>query len=440
MKLPASKSWIVSLSLFAAAVLIFSSLVFVQLSLIDTSKAGLFILSAFCLATIGGLLGMSLAVKEMKRRERTRTMKAKARQHDQRESLLTIINGTNQAIFTVNSRGIIRVYNAALLSLLDTNQSLSGKRVDDVMSLHDQNGEPVSLFTLMKSTPRFERDDLSFQFSEGDSIRLHLSVNKIQSAFSSHRQMDDEGYVCIARDVTKQKSLEEERDEFISVVSHELRTPVTIAEGTISNVQYFVENGSDPKKLVPSLKEAHDQIVLLANMINDLGTLSRAERGAGDAQEPIAIKALVESLYKKYESSAAKKGLALNIELGHGLGEVTTSRLYLEELLQNLITNAIKYTTDGSVTLAAHRKPAGIEFAVKDTGIGISKTDLKHIFDKFYRSEDYRTRETAGTGLGLYVASKLMRKLDTKIDVHSRLNHGSTFEFILADQQPKRKA
>lgn len=398
------------------------------------------LLSGIGLLLLGGLSGVLFAARAIRSKEQAKLAVSKAKQHDQREALLTIINATNQAIFTVSSSGIIRVYNAALLSLIDTNQSLSGRRVDDIITLHDQNGETVSLFELMKQSSRFERDDLSFQFADGDAIRLHLSINKIQSAFSTGRQNDGEGYVCIARDVTKQKSLEEERDEFISVVSHELRTPVTIAEGTVSNVQYFLEHGADPAKLAPSLKEAHDQIVLLANMINDLGTLSRAERGVGDVVDTIDVKELIETLYKRYNASATKKSLALNLDVGARLGTVTTSRLYLEELLQNLITNAIKYTQTGTVTIKAQRSGAGVEFSVQDTGIGISKADLKHIFEKFYRSEDYRTRETSGTGLGLYVVTKLMHKLGTRIDVQSRLNHGSTFGFVLPEKPPKTKA
>jgi signal transduction histidine kinase len=390
------------------------------------------------LVGMGVLIGRSAAIHAIRRKDEARLAVSKAKQNEQREALLTIINATNQAIFTVSSNGSIRVYNAALLNLLDTNQSLSGRRVDDALPLFGQDGEAVSLYGLMKENTRFERDDLSFKFPDGDTIRLHLSVNKIQSAFSSQRQRDGEGFVCIVRDVTKQKSLGEERDEFISVVSHELRTPVTIAEGTISNVQYFLENGADPTKLTPSLKEAHEQVLLLANMINDLGTLSRAERGVGDALEQIDVKELVESLYKKYSASATKKKLSFNLDVGPRLGTMTTSRLYLEELLQNLITNAIKYTPSGSVTLRAHRNGDTVEFAVSDTGIGISKADLKHVFEKFYRSEDYRTRETSGTGLGLYVAAKLMRKLGTKIAVTSRLNHGSTFGFVLSEVPQKQ--
>ena len=385
------------------------------------------------LVLMGTILGMNTATYAWRRRESAKLAVSKAKQTEQREALLTIINATNQGIFTISPGGIVRIYNAALLSLLDTNKSLSGTRVDDMLPLYDQAGESVSLFSLMKEQARFERDDLSLRFADGDAIRLHLSVSKIQGSFSSHHRRDREGYVCIVRDVTKEKSLEEERDEFISVVSHELRTPVTIAEGTISNVQYFLENGADATKLIPSLREAHDQVLLLANMINDLGTLSRAERGVGDELEVIDIKALVEELYKKYSPDAKKKKLSLDLDMGSRLGTITTSRLYLEELLQNLITNAIKYTQTGSVTLGARRTAAGVEFLVTDSGIGISKTDLKHIFEKFYRSEDYRTRETSGTGLGLYVAAKLMKKLGTSVHVRSRLNHGSTFSFTLSD-------
>ena len=108
---------------------------------------------------------------------------------------------------------------------------------------------------------------------------------------------------------------------------------------------------------------------------------------------------------------------------------IKTSELYLEELLQNLITNALKYTKEGEIKISITNHEKNIRFMVEDTGIGISKSDQKKIFDKFYRSEDYRTRETGGTGLGLYVSSKLADKLDTKIELSSKLNHGSKFWF-----------
>jgi two-component system phosphate regulon sensor histidine kinase PhoR len=166
-------------------------------------------------------------------------------------------------------------------------------------------------------------------------------------------------------------------------------------------------------------------------MVNDLSTLSRAERGVADTPEPINVRELLESLYNEYAPQAQKKKLHFNLDTTGRLGTVTTSRLYLHELLQNFITNSIKYTKTGSITLHAERTGKNIVFEVRDTGIGISKSDQAKIFDKFYRSEDYRTRETGGTGLGLYVAAKLARKLNTSIEVKSRLNHGSTFSITL---------
>ena len=106
---------------------------------------------------------------------------------------------------------------------------------------------------------------------------------------------------------------------------------------------------------------------------------------------------------------------------------VYLSKLYLKEILQNLVTNAIKYTHHGSITLIGHRQRGQVYVAVKDTGIGIGKSDQKHIFEKFYRSEDYRTRESNGTGLGLYISQKLAVKLGLTLGFESRLNHGSTF-------------
>jgi signal transduction histidine kinase len=166
-------------------------------------------------------------------------------------------------------------------------------------------------------------------------------------------------------------------------------------------------------------------------MVNDLSTLSRAERGVASEIERIDVAAMAHDLYNEYLSEAEKAHLHFNLELAPKLGYVEASRLYLHELLQNFITNAIKYTKEGTITLKISTEKSNVIFEVIDTGIGISKSDQSKIFDKFYRSEDYRTRETSGTGLGLYVTCKLAKKMNTQIVLKSRLNHGSTFRFVL---------
>lgn len=349
------------------------------------------------------------------------------------EQILTIVNNLADAVFSVDTEGVIRLYNAAGLNLLDTNSSVEGKELKSVFALEDEDGKKVDLFKRIKGVKSVTIDD-SLRMRIGDDVmRLELTFAPIRSSFSKNDPSGtSQGYILIARDVTRLKSLEEERDEFISVVSHELRTPVAVAEGTISNAQLMLERDmSDKQKLEASLEEAHEQVVYLAKMVNDLSTLSRAERGVAAEVEPIDVAELAHDLYNEYSPEATKAGLHLNLELSPRLGHVEVSRLYLHELLQNFITNSIKYTHEGTVTLAVHAAGDTVEFSVSDTGIGISKSDQKRVFEKFYRSEDYRTRETNGTGLGLYVTKKLAKKMNTTIELKSRLNHGSTFSFTL---------
>ena len=270
----------------------------------------------------------------------------------------------------------------------------------------------------------------------GEMLRLSIIFSPIRALNTMSDSSD--GYVLILRDITKEKSLEEERDEFISVVSHELRTPLTAAEGALSNIQLMLHRHDMPQHtLKDHLDAAHEQVVFLAKMVNDLSTLAQAERGAADMPELLNVRALMDDLYHQYRSQAAKKQLALTLETSPRLGHVVASSLYVRELIQNLLSNALKYTKEGEVHLSARKKGNRIIIAVRDTGIGISKSDQAHILERFWRSEDYRTRETGGTGLGLYIAAKLARKLGTRIKFTSQLNHGSTFFFALpAAQQP----
>ncbi len=328
-----------------------------------------------------------------------------------------------------------RAQSSACLDLLDTNDSLKGKNIGQLFNLSDKDNEAANLLNLLKDAKRTtRRDDLNHVYADGESVRLEITFAPIRSNYSLSKKRDElGGYILIMRDVTKQKSLEEERDEFISVVSHELRTPITIVEGSLSNLDVLMKQPKmpDTKVLAGTVTTAHDQVLYLAKMVNDLSTLSRAERGVADSPEQINVEELLHMLHTRYEKEAAARKLHLDLDLGHKLGSVNVSRLYLEELLQNFITNAIKYTKEGSVTIVAKRTKNVVTFTVKDTGIGISRSDQNKVFSKFYRSEDYRIRETNGTGLGLYVSNKLAHKLHTHIELKSRINHGSAFSFEL---------
>lgn len=378
------------------------------------------------------ILGMAIvAILNSQKSNQEDILKSRNRERNQREKLLTIINNLTDSMMVVNTAGKIEVYNAAALNLLDTNETLTGRNISKFLNLKDDTGEEFNILKTLKQTKQnLTRSDLVYE-TPTEIIRIELTLLPIHGTYSDEKLAREKSFVITLRDITKEKTLDDERDEFISVVSHELRTPVAIAEGAISNLKLMIEKNVPLDKMQKAVDSTYEEIMFLANMVNDLSTLSRAERGIGDSCETIKTKELGESLYNKYIKDAENKNLELNLDLGPNLKGVLTSRLYLEELLQNLITNSIKYTKEGSVTIAIKNKTNQIEFSIIDTGIGISKNDQKRVFDKFYRSEDYRTRETGGTGLGLYVSNKLADKMGTKIELKSRLNHGSTFKFSL---------
>lgn len=386
---------------------------------------------------------MSIVVSTAKPYESARLdlSDAKVKETLQRDQVITIINNLSDAVLSTDMEGMIRVYNAASLNLLDTNKSLSGHFIDEVLPLTDQSGRKINLFKEFQNLKTVvKRDDLNFSFADGETIRLETTFSPIRNTFDRSKNIKThDGYIIICRDITKAKSLEEERDEFVSVASHELRTPITIAEGTISNAQAMIDHPNvTTAMLKDSINSAHDQVMFLANLVNDLSTLSRAERDTEDNIEDIDVKELAHKLINKYKDETKAKKLHLDLDLAPKLGIVNVNRLYLEEILENIITNAIKYTKTGKITIIISQKNDKITFAIKDTGIGISKSDQSKIFSKFYRSEDYRTRETGGTGLGLYIAAKLAQKMGTKIQMVSRLNIGSTFSFTLKEKKEEK--
>lgn len=346
------------------------------------------------------------------------------------QRLTSLINSMGDGVIAVDEKINIVLYNGAALNILDVNASMENKPLKDILQLINPENQTIDIHTLItSSTTSTTSRDLRLKYKDGTLVNVYLSIAPVHLGYG---QSGQRGYVLLLRDITREKSLEEERDEFISVVSHELRTPIAIAEGNVGNAQYLLEKNGDTSQIVDALKQAHDQISFLAGLINDLSTLSRAERGKLELEiEPINAHDLCVELVANYTPQAEAKGLQLTAELNANLSMLYSSKLYTREILQNFITNAIKYTQEGSVTLGAESKEDGVQFWVRDTGIGISKTDQEKVFDKFFRSEDYRTRENSGTGLGLYVTMKLVRKIHAEIDVESEINKGSTFTIFV---------
>lgn len=342
------------------------------------------------------------------------------------ERLSSLINSMADGVLAIDDQQNIAVYNGATLNILDINTAITNKPIHTVLRLVDKQDQLVNISRLISETKTsYSSRDFCLSYPDGSKINLYISIAPVRLGYGHD---GTRGHVILLRDITHEKSLEEERNEFISVVSHELRTPITIAEGNISNAQIIVERGGDTTKITEALRLAHEQIVFLSEMINDLSTLSRAERDKLVVEvESINVHQLISDIVTNHNEEATKKGLQITTDLNPKLELLNTSKLYLKEILQNFVTNAIKYTEHGTVTIGASPSSSGVQFYIKDTGIGISRNDQLKIFDKFFRSEDFRTRQSSGTGLGLYVTLKLAKLLHAEINVQSELNKGSVF-------------
>jgi len=346
------------------------------------------------------------------------------------QRLTSLINSMADAVIAVDEQINVVLYNGAALNILDVNNIKVGSSLESLFKPIEKDDKPCDVTAMVKkATMPIASRDLRLKATDGAFINLYLSIAPVHLGYGEQGQR---GYVLLLRDITREKSLEEERDEFISVVSHELRTPVAIAEGNIGNAQFIADKEGDITAIKQALKEAHSQILFLADLINDLSTLSRAERGKLDVQiEPINVHDLLTELADNYRPEATAKGLRLETVLDPKLELLNSSKLYTREILQNFITNALKYTSKGHIILRAEADPKGVRFEVEDSGIGISKGDQHRVYDKFFRSEDYRTRQSSGTGLGLYVTMKLARLIHAELGLESELNKGSTFSIFV---------
>lgn len=342
--------------------------------------------------------------------------------------LLSLINSLSDGFMAIDETGLIELSNSVALSLLDTN-SLEGKNIHAAMPLIDSQGSAKKILDLAKATSvGYISRDLRLKYRDGNIINLYVNISSVRGAFGASKKA---GYVVLFRDITQEKDSEEERDEFISVASHELRNPVAIAEGSISNAILLSSRSASPERIEQLLKAAHEQVLFLSNLINDLAMVSRADREkftkTAEEFDPAEV---VKSLQHDYIAQAQKKDLQIQVELGD-LPKIYGSKLYTREILQNFMTNALKYTEKGNIFIKGVISRDGVDISISDSGIGIDAQEQQKLFSKFFRSEDSRVRQISGTGLGLYVCAKLAKLMGGRISMTSQLNKGSTFTLHL---------
>ncbi len=344
----------------------------------------------------------------------------------ERERFVALVNTIDMAVIATDSEQRISLYNSGALSLLGTNISLGGQLFSDVFPLVDANQQPVDIISQVRAGKHaMERVDTSIKIGQKDIINLQVIAAPIHTNFGSKGG----GYVVTMRDITKQKTLDEQRNEFVSVTSHEIRTPIAIIEGTLSTALAGPMVAKANPDLIKLIRNAHDQTLFLSRLVQDLATLAMAEGEFLDIElKPIDPAKIIQTQYKNHTAEATEKGLNMILHPSLDLHPILTSEVYINEILENFITNAIKYTKQGTVTLGAESAAENsIRFWVADTGIGVGQADQKKLFTKFFRAEDFETRETGGTGLGLYITKKLAERIGGKVWCTSELGRGSVF-------------
>lgn len=235
------------------------------------------------------------------------------------------------------------------------------------------------------------------------------------------------------KEIDELKKLEAFRREFIADVSHELKTPIFAAQGFV----HTLLDGAVKDKSVRNkfLKKAAKSLDGLDILVQDLLTLSQIETGDIKMHfKNFDIKALAEDVYEQFENKAFKKDITLRFARGVPDEVMVFGDMQrINQVLTNLISNALKYSGEGStVTVDFQLSKSSVTTIVKDNGNGIPPEDIKRIFQRFYRVEKSRSREKGGTGLGLAIVKHIMEGHNSKVEVKSTVGRGSEFSFKLA--------
>ena len=261
------------------------------------------------------------------------------------------------------------------------------------------------------------------EFQDSGEIFLSDSLKELETeikAMFSRSQLD----------IQNLKKLEQVRTEFLGNVSHELRTPIFSIQGYLETLLDGALNDSNVNHNF--LQKAHRHTINLNTLLNDLIDISMIESGNMKMSfRYFNISQFLKTLVSELSPEAEKKGLSLIPNFPSSDLELYGDKQRLKQVLVNLILNAIKYTEDGSVEVGfTETIEFGIIF-VRDTGIGISDSDLPRIFERFYRVDKDRSREQGGTGLGLAIAKHIIEAHSSKIEVKSTPGRGSEFFFRL---------
>ncbi|RYL92312.1 HAMP domain-containing histidine kinase [Sporolactobacillus sp. THM7-4] len=228
------------------------------------------------------------------------------------------------------------------------------------------------------------------------------------------------------------------RQAFFSNISHELRTPVTYLQGYARVLADGLVDSDKERRQYLSI--IYQESVRLGHLINDLFDLSKMEEGQITlTMEWLDLKEIIQTSVQKVKLKAEKKRLSLQMDLHDSVPLIRGDRKRMEQVLLNLLENAIRYTEKGIIRVQLVRHKETIVLSISDTGMGIPKDELPYIFDRFYRVEKSRARKYGGTGLGLSIVKKYVELQGGSLEVDSEPGRGSVFKLIFSDGQKQRK-
>ena len=270
----------------------------------------------------------------------------------------------------------------------------------------------------------------------GDEVTGEVEVGTVRRrSFSVTaapvRAAEASSAVLVLHDITELRRLERVRRDFVANVSHEFKTPLTAIQGFAETLLGgALDDKANRKRFVEIIREHARR---LARLTDDLLKLSRIEAGRLDLESrPVSVAGLVNGCVETARLNAESRGLRIAVELPEGLPPVRGDAVQLDEVLQNLIDNALQYTPSGGrIDVTAYSNGHEVIFTVADTGIGIQESDLERIFERFYRVDAARSREAGGTGLGLSIARHIVDAHGGRIWVESAVGQGSRFRFSI---------
>ncbi len=298
----------------------------------------------------------------------------------------------------------------------------------------DEKGNVTGVFAAARDITELKAAELKLQEQnatlQAQSEELQSQTEELQTQSEELRTTSEELQEQNVRLAAKSIEVEEAnrlKSEFLSNMSHELRTPLNSIMA-LSNVliQRSKTKLSEEENSYLEIIERNGRNLL--RLINDILDLSKIEAGKVDISvNQVNIENLLEVIYENLQPLSAKKGLEFNIVKETNLPMIETDEERLQQVLTNIIGNAVKFTEKGNVTIYAESDNENINLKVKDSGIGIPKSDIPHIFDKFRQVDGSSSRNYEGTGLGLSIVFELVNIIGGKINVESEIGKGSVF-------------